>query len=139
MIEQLSIGGFVYSPSGERNQSTMLKNPTEREVFARLDSVYSNNGFLSLWKGEEDEPGECSLNVSCDAGKCYVECSEVDSEGDRLIYRLYNPDKDAKNIAILGQFQNDRSLIDDIETVREICLSFLKTNGKIPSCLNVNN
>ena len=139
MNEQFSLGGFFHSPSGERNQVPVLRNPTEEEVFAQLDLLYTNNGFLSLWKGVEDEPGECSLNVTCDSGKCYVECSEVTPKGDRIIHRIHAPEKQAKEVALFGQYYNDQSLMDNVGSIRELYSYFLKTNGSIPSCFSVNN
>lgn len=139
MINQFSLGGFTYSSTGQRIQLSVIHNPNEQTVLEQLKLVCSTNGFLSLWMGEEDEPGEYSLNLEYEVGKCYLEFSEVNSDGERIIYRLFNPDRQATEVTILGQSYNDQCLVDDFQYVELLFVQFLKTGGKVPSNFSVTN
>lgn len=137
-MKLLSLGGFTVSATGQRNQLPVIENPSDREVCALLDLILSSRGLLSLWIGEEDEPGECSMNLFCDNGKSYVECSEITLDGNRVIYRVNDTEKPAQNATILGYLYSGQSVIDP-KDVQRLFLLFLNTGGKVPPSFSVLN
>lgn len=139
MKDKLSLGGFVMSPAGRKVQLPVVENPSEDDVRSNLELVTSSGGYLSLWRGEEDVPGECSINLYCDDGRLYAECTEIPLDGVRIVYRTHDPDLPAGRVPILGQIFSAQSLIANPILVRQLFLSFLSDRGRVPAGFNQFN
>ena len=132
MNVDLFLGGFKVDPNSQKIQFPVISNPTVEDISNYLEQIVSSIGFLTLWKGDEDEPGECSLNMYSENNLFYFECITINPVGEEIIYRLHDNTKSKQQVNILGQKYSKQLTCSSFSETLNMFSAFLATRGEIP-------
>ncbi|ENB8335026.1 TPA: hypothetical protein PXN16_004326, partial [Yersinia enterocolitica] len=90
MNKDMVLGGYFFSPSGDREQLKPLKNPSEDDLLQVLELFRDNVGVLGMKNNACDDIGPEELSLYTESGRYMLLLGENDCDGEYNVRTLHN-------------------------------------------------
>ncbi|EPC8212792.1 DUF6911 family protein, partial [Yersinia enterocolitica] len=82
MNKDMVLGGYFFSPSGDREQLKPLKNPSEDDLLQVLELFRDNVGVLGMKNNACDDIDPEELSLYTESGRYMLLLGENDCDGE---------------------------------------------------------
>lgn len=120
----MTLGGYILSESGQRNQLTQIGTPNVQDVEKYLSVLCRSCGVLSLGIDPPPEIGPYELVLYAEAGNFLLMLNGIDSDGEECVRTCTSEQRENVLIEILGESFPNRAVTNDFSFVRTVFAEF---------------
>ncbi|CFB66624.1 DUF6911 family protein [Yersinia enterocolitica] len=117
MNKDMVLGGYFFSPSGDREQLKPLKNPSEDDLLQVLELFRDNVGVLGMKNNACDDIGPEELSLYTESGRYMLLLGENDCDGEYNVRTLHNLNSPGGLQLMHGEPYGASTIVDDFDPV----------------------